>query len=139
MNFDEQNISNKSQIVTLFLCLLFGRIGAHRFYVGKYLSGLIFLLIGGTSIVLDLFGFGYSFIVQILYFIILILDIYALYSDNFTDSDGKLVVGKSNLITYDTFEEREKLLFIEKLDKIICICIFFVIYVVYYIVKTYYF
>ena len=41
--------------MTWILLTFFGLFGIHRFYMGKWLSGLVFLLTGG------LFGFGYLY------------------------------------------------------------------------------
>lgn len=45
------NISPKNGKTALILCVLFGGFGAHRFYVGKKLSGLVYLFTGGGFIV----------------------------------------------------------------------------------------
>ena len=37
----------KSKMVTLALCLFVGYLGAHRFYLGKCITGLVYLLSGG--------------------------------------------------------------------------------------------
>ena len=45
------NISPKSRLVTLLLCLLLGALGVHRFYVGKVGTGILMLLtFGGLGI-----------------------------------------------------------------------------------------
>lgn len=43
----------KSKWVAFFLCLFLGGIGAHKFYEGKILLGIVYLLTGG------LFGIGW--------------------------------------------------------------------------------
>lgn len=43
----------RSQTVALLLCLFLGVLGAHRFYVGKIGTGLLYLFTGG------LFGIGW--------------------------------------------------------------------------------
>jgi len=44
-------ISSKSFAGTLILCLLFGWLGVHRFYVGKFASGMfMFLTVGGLGL-----------------------------------------------------------------------------------------
>lgn len=48
-----QNVSTKSKIVALILCIFFGYFGAHKFYVGKIGMGIIYLLTIG------IFGFGW--------------------------------------------------------------------------------
>lgn len=45
--------SARSRLVALVLCILFGPIGVHRFYVGKIFTGLLYLFTGG------LFGIGW--------------------------------------------------------------------------------
>lgn len=139
MNIDENNISNKSQIVTLILCLLLGQIGAHRFYVGKYFTGVLFLIVGGTSLILDILGVGYAFVASIIYLIIMILDVYALYSDSFTDKLGRLVIGSSKALVYENLVERENIIFEEKLNKIVCILVGIIGYVVYFLLRRYLF
>lgn len=50
-------IVRKKKIVALILCLLLGGIGAHRFYVGKVGTGLLYLLtlgFGGIGVLFDL-------------------------------------------------------------------------------------
>ena len=137
MNFDDSDISEKSSSLTLFLCIIFGSFGAHRFYVGKYFTGLIYLLIGGTSIIYDFMGFGYGFIAKIVFFILMVIDIYALYSDSFTDSKGKLITDHTKNLVYDTLQEREQIIFNSKLNKILCIVGGIVFYVVYFVIVNY--
>jgi TM2 domain-containing membrane protein YozV len=51
------NISDKSRLVALLFCVLFGFLGVHRFYVGKIGTGVLMLLtFGGLGIwmVIDL-------------------------------------------------------------------------------------
>ncbi len=45
----------KSKWVSFFLCLLLGYFGAHKFYEGKILLGILYALTGG------LFGVGIVF------------------------------------------------------------------------------
>lgn len=40
-------VSEKSWAITLILCIFFGCFGAHRFYVGKWKSGIVMLLTSG--------------------------------------------------------------------------------------------
>ena len=62
--------SGKSQILASILCLLFGIIGVHYFYVGKIGMGLLYLFTGG------LFGIGW------------IVDIIRIIAGIFRDKDG---------------------------------------------------
>ena len=45
----------KNKWIAFLLCLFLGGLGAHKFYEGKYLFGIIYLLTIG------LFGFGWLF------------------------------------------------------------------------------
>lgn len=139
MIIDEENISNKSSIKTLFLCLVFGQLGAHRFYVGKYITGLLYLVIGCTSVVFDILGFGYGFIAKIIYLIFLAIDLYALYSDSFTDSKGRLIMDHSKTIKYENLQEREKILFLQRTDKELCFLTAVLFYLSYYLVMYFIF
>lgn len=47
------NTSDKSRMAALLLCIFLGFFGAHQFYVGKVVKGLLYLFTGG------LFGIGW--------------------------------------------------------------------------------
>jgi hypothetical protein len=72
--YDEPDASPKSRLVALLLCIFLGYFGVHRFYVGKVVTGVIWLTTGG------LLGVGY------------IIDIVVISTGNFTDDDGHRVV-----------------------------------------------
>ncbi len=67
-------MSEKSRLVAFMLCLYFGIFGAHRFYVGKTGTGLIWL-----------FTFGGCFIG-------FLVDLIMILTGNFYDKDGKTVL-----------------------------------------------
>ena len=67
------NISPKSRLVALLLCLFFGAFGFHRFYVGKAGTGLLMLVTLG--------GLG----------IWVLIDTILILIGRFTDSDGRLL------------------------------------------------
>ena len=69
----EGKYSDKSWGITLILCILFGFIGIHRFYVGKAGTAIIMLLTLG--------GFGIWVLVDLIRIII----------NNFSDEEGKLI------------------------------------------------
>jgi len=68
--------SEKSWVTALLLCIFLGGIGAHRFYVGKIGTGIIYLLTGG------LFGIGW------------VVDLILIIVGKFKDKEGKLVKQK---------------------------------------------
>ena len=70
------NCSEKDWTITLVLCLLGGGIGAHRYYVGKVGTGILYTLTVG------LFGVGY------------LVDLVKIITGKFTDKDGKYVQKK---------------------------------------------
>ena len=41
---DGEKVSKKSRLVAFLLCYIFGIFGAHRFYVGRNLSGIAFVV-----------------------------------------------------------------------------------------------
>lgn len=49
----QQNGRKKNKIIALLLCIFFGYFGAHKFYEGKIIMGVIYLF------TLGLFGFGW--------------------------------------------------------------------------------
>lgn len=63
-------ISRKNKMVALLLCIFLGGIGAHKFYVGKIGSGILYLLTAG------LFGVGW------------VIDIFLIAVGSFKDEFG---------------------------------------------------
>ena len=69
------NVSQKSKVTALLLCLFLGSIGAHRFYVGKIGIGILQLCTLG--------GLG----------IWTLIDLIAISTNKFRDAEGKLFNG----------------------------------------------
>ena len=64
-------VSDKSKMTTLILCILLGSLGVHRFYTGMIGTGILYLLTFG------LFGIG------------TIVDFIKILMNKFTDKDGR--------------------------------------------------
>ena len=62
--------SDKSKATALILCVLFGWLGLHRFYVGKVITGLLYACTCG------LFGIGW------------LVDLIMVCTGKFTNKDG---------------------------------------------------
>jgi TM2 domain-containing membrane protein YozV len=71
---DSGEISEKSAVTTLLLCIFLGSLGIHRFYVGKIKTGILMLLTGG--------GLG----------IWTLIDLVMIACCDFTDKNGKYLV-----------------------------------------------
>ncbi|MBN2830323.1 MAG: TM2 domain-containing protein [Candidatus Cloacimonetes bacterium] len=69
----EERISNKNWLTTLLLCIFLGTYGVHRFYTGKFGTGLLMLLTVG--------GFGIWWV----------YDVIIIATKSFYDSEGYLV------------------------------------------------
>lgn len=134
---DENEISKKSPLLTLFLCLVFGSLGAHRFYVGKYVTGIIYFIIGGTSIILDFLGFGFAFVGKIIFALLIIIDTYAIYSDSFTDSKGKIITDNESTLVYNSPAEREAILSNKRSDKVLIFLAAFIFYLGWFLLNKY--
>jgi TM2 domain-containing membrane protein YozV len=68
-----EKTSEKSAVVTLLLCIFLGSFGIHRFYVGKWLTGILMLITLG--------GLGIWYLV----------DIALIVSNRFTDCGGRVI------------------------------------------------
>jgi len=67
------SMSDKKRLPALLLCFFLGFLGAHRFYVGKVGSGILWLLTGG------ILGIGW------------LIDFIMIIVGSFTDKEGKKV------------------------------------------------
>ncbi len=70
---DKIEVSNKSRLVAFLLCYMFGMFGAHRFYVGKKVTAVLYILTMG------LFGIG------------LLVDILKIILGKFKDVEDNLI------------------------------------------------
>ncbi len=56
--FAQYDIEKKSLLVAYLLWAFLGYVGAHRFYLGRPVSGLIMLMLSGVVLMLTLISFG---------------------------------------------------------------------------------
>ncbi|MFC0877649.1 TM2 domain-containing protein [Saccharicrinis sp. FJH2] len=68
-----EQISDKSFVATLLLCLFLGYLGVHRFYAGKIGTGILMLITGG--------GLG----------IWVLIDLIMIILGNFKDNNGRSI------------------------------------------------
>lgn len=73
MEENEIKVSKKSRLVAFLLCYIFGMFGAHRFYVGKTYTAVVYIFTFG------LFGIG------------LLVDTLKIILGNFTTAKGYVV------------------------------------------------
>ena len=94
-------ISDKSWKTTVILFHVLGVFGAHRFYVGKAGTGLLYIaasflawVSSSSSGILGrvLFGKSPDWITYYLLGIVVLMDLIKIYSGNFTDENGALVL-----------------------------------------------
>lgn len=71
---NSDRVSQGKKSIALVLCLLFGIIGVHRFYVGKAWTGLLYMFTGGF------FGLGWLY------------DIICILTGCFQDSEGNYLI-----------------------------------------------
>lgn len=74
----KETFSRKNRAVALLLCLLLGVFGAHKFYLGKFWVGVLYIFTYG------LFGIG------------LLIDLVVLIAGNPTDKKGYRIVWKQS-------------------------------------------
>jgi TM2 domain-containing membrane protein YozV len=78
---DPTQISKKSNMAALLLCIFLGALGAHRFYVGKMGTGLLMLITLG--------GFG----------IWNLFDLIIISCQDFRDIEGKRLIWDTPLVS----------------------------------------
>lgn len=93
MSVNEGQISKEKKLTLLLLCWLFGILGVHRFYTGKYLTGgvqLLAVLLGGLIALFKIQAPATSLL--LIFPLWWIVDIMRIIMGKFTDREGSLIV-----------------------------------------------
>lgn len=89
-------VSSEKKLTLLLLCWLFGIISAHRFYTGKYFTGILQLLILGSIGAVFYFDIHPPKPITILIFfsvpVWVVIDLMRIITGNFTDKEGRPIV-----------------------------------------------
>lgn len=93
----ESEYSQRSQFAAGLLCFFLGRFGAHRFYVGKYISGLIYFSLFLFPIFIMKFlsidlSLGLSIVISGFSWFLSMVDLIMILHDSFEDNEGKRLV-----------------------------------------------
>ncbi|NHJ83978.1 MAG: NINE protein [Asgard group archaeon] len=86
-------MANNNRVILLLVCFFLGFFGIHRFLVGKYKSGMLYLCTGGFL------GIG------------VYVDIFLILTGKFTDKDGQPLFDKQNMDQssyYETSPQRNE-------------------------------
>jgi TM2 domain-containing membrane protein YozV len=90
---DKTQISNEKKLTLFLLCWLFGLLGVHRFYTGKYLTGGLQIL---AWVLAGLLSLSKSEIIPVIPIGILffwwIVDVMLIIMGKFTDKEGRSIV-----------------------------------------------
>jgi len=104
MFVDKEDASDKNELVAVVFALCWGTFGLHRFYVGKWISGTIYLLLGSVAFLFNLLNdlgisiFYSSYIsifASLLVGVAVIYDLFALKTESFCDGKNKLLISKA--------------------------------------------
>lgn len=103
MVIEKDEASSKSELITAILAVCWGTFGLHRFYVGKWISGTVYLLFGSVAFLLNLLNdlgvsIFYSTYISIIAFLLVVVavlyDLFALKNESFFDGKNKLLISK---------------------------------------------
>ncbi|MCK7641785.1 TM2 domain-containing protein [Corynebacterium sp. CCM 8835] len=65
MGYDQFGVEQKSWVVAVLLCLFFGELGIHNFYIGQKQTGIVQLALYGGAFLIFLITFGFGFFLLI--------------------------------------------------------------------------
>jgi TM2 domain-containing membrane protein YozV len=129
--------STKKSRLAMILYLILGKLGVHRFYVGKYITGAVFLLVGGAAVILNVMDIRFAFIAEIVSAVIVAADMYLICSGRFKDKNGNPIVTIVSISEGNGTKEKEKSSFIEKINKVMYISAGAAIYIVFCLIYSF--
>lgn len=83
----QSNVSDKGKFLAIILCLFFGTLGVHRFYIGRYKSGAVMLAFEVLGWLTSIIYIGYGFLAVSL--IWSVVDVFRLIFNGLTDAQGR--------------------------------------------------
>jgi TM2 domain-containing membrane protein YozV len=89
----DNGISREKKLTLILLCWLFGLLGVHRFYTGKYLTGSVYIIAWSLAGALSLTKNEIISIIPLaLLFLWWVMDVMRIIMGKFTDKEGRLIV-----------------------------------------------
>ena len=83
----QSNISDKSKFWAIILCLFLGHLGIHRFYLGRYKSGAVILILEILGWLTSFIYIGYLVLASAL--IWAVIDFFRILFDGLRDIQGR--------------------------------------------------
>lgn len=105
MHIEQEKISPKDEFITILLALVFGGSGIYKFYLGKWIQGIIMLICstsiywGTTLFLFTKLSINSWFLMQFLsygwVYIVILFDIFKIYTESMTDGKCRLLCSKA--------------------------------------------
>lgn len=83
----QPNVSDKGKFWAIILCLFLGNLGIHRFYLGRYGSGAIILILEILGWLTSFLYIGYLFLAISLIWVV--IDFFRILFNGFPDAQGR--------------------------------------------------
>jgi len=146
LNLQQEDISDRNSTMSFLLCFFFGYFGAHKFYAGKWIQGLAYLLFGIPVFfniiitpIADKFGgfpfairsVGVSIILSLLVGVAILYDLFAITNESSTDKNGLIIISGKHKDEICGRTESEK--FDDKLNTVVTICVFVIFVIIYFV------
>lgn len=93
-SYEEKNpvvISQKSRLITMLLCLFFGYLGIHNFYCGRYIKGIIYIVIVAFGFTVNKINETLNGLLFILVILLSIIDLLLIIAGKYKDGKKQLI------------------------------------------------